>query len=223
MIRINLLQTKKRSRGRAAPVDGAEKRGAIYAVSLLLLVAGLGLVLYFIYDGVVIETAKIKAKTAEVQAEVQKIKELIDEEGLQRREAELERIKAAKEKVESQRRSPVQVMHELANILSTGIDPDFDEEEYRRCKAKDPQCALDPSWDGHSIWLTSVNERQGGLLEIKGQARDAADLSEFVKRMRVSARFHDVTHPKYSKAKTQGRKKDSKLEFTMTARVVYWD
>ncbi len=86
---------------------------------------------------------------------------------------------------------------------------------------------MDQSWDGQALWLASIEERQGGLLEIKGFARDAADLSEFVKRMRVSARFHDVTHPKYStqsaKSGGAGAKKGTNLEFTMTARVVYWD
>ncbi len=223
MIRINLLQTKKRSRSRSAPVDGAEKRGAIYVFSLMALVGAVALILYFALDSLQEDTKRVQQKTNEVREKVEQIKKLIDEETLAARRAELDRIRAAKEKVESQRRSPVQVMHELANILTTGISPDYIEEDYRQCQNRDPECALDPSWDGQAIWLESVSERQGGLLEIHGYARDAADLSEFVKRMRVSARFHDVTHPKFNSQRAGQADKASNLEFTMTARVVYWD
>ena len=126
MIRINLLQTKKRSRGKSsATADGAEKRGAIYAVSLMLLLALVGAVLYFVLDNVVQETKRVQAETAEKTAETEKIRKLIREDELERRRAELARMEAAVKKVDSQRRSPVQVMHELANIMSTGLEPDF--------------------------------------------------------------------------------------------------
>ena len=66
-------------------------------------------------------------------------------------------------------------------------------------------------------------ERAGGALEIKGSARDAADLSEFVKRMRVSARFKDVTHPQYTTQKAKNENTASFITFTLSARVAYWD
>ncbi len=174
MIRINLLQTKKRSRSRSAPVDGAEKRGAIYVFSLMALVGAVALILYFALDSLQEDTKRVQQKTNEVREKVEQIKKLIDEETLAARRAELDRIRAAKEKVESQRRSPVQVMHELANILTTGISPDYIEEDYRQCQNRDPECALDPSWDGQAIWLESVSERQGGLLEIHNQVHGVA-------------------------------------------------
>lgn len=224
MIRINLLQTKKRSRGKSsAPADGAEKRGAIYAVSLMLLLALVGAALYFVLDDVVQETQRVQADTAESVAKTEKIRKLIREDELERRRAELARMEAAVKKVESQRRSPVQVMHELANIMSTGLEPDFIPEELNKCKNIDPECKLDPSWDGNAVWLTQIDERQGGLLEIKGIARDAADLSEFVKRMRISVRFHDVTHPKYTSKSNPQAGENKTLQFAMTARVTYWD
>ena len=199
MIRINLIPTKKKGRSRGATsTDATDKRGVYYLVAWLLTAVVTAGILYWLYDQVVTETAQVNQKAAQVQKEVDKIKKLIDEERLQQRKAELERIKAAQKKVEAQRRTPVYVMYELANILTSGREPDFNTEEYRQCQAKDPNCALDPSFDGQSIWLDSVVERAGGALEIKGSARDAADLSEFVKRMRVSARFTDVTHPQYT-------------------------
>ena len=151
MIRINLLPTKKKGRARSAPTDATDKRGMYYVVAWLLTVVVAGGVLYWLYDQVVTETNQVSAKAQSVQKEVDKIKKLIDEERLQQRKAELERIKAAQQKVEAQRRTPVYVMYELANILTSGREPDFNTEEYRKCQAKDPQCALDPSFDGQSI------------------------------------------------------------------------
>lgn len=224
MIRINLLPSKKKGRARSAgPTDATDKRGIYYLVAWVLTAAMTAGILYWLYDQVVTETNQVNAKAAQVEKEVEKIKKLIDEERLQQRKAELERIKAAQKKVEAQRRTPVYVMYELANILTSGREPDFNTEEYRKCQAKDPQCALDPSFDGQSIWLDSVVERAGGALEIKGSARDAADLSEFVKRMRVSARFQDVTHPQYTTNQNRVETSPSFISFTMSARVAYWD
>lgn len=225
MIRINLLPSKKRGKGRAAPVDGLEKRGGIYVVSMLVLAASVGLVLYFVLDSVQQETLGLQGKTRKVEAEIARIKELIDEDRLREREATLARLQAAQEKVDSQRRTPVQIMHELANILTPGREPDKIQEEYLKCKSKDPNCALDSSWDGHSIWIKTLDERDGGLIEMSGFARDAADLSEFVKRLRVSARFQDVSHPKFNARREAKDKKNEAqaLEFSMTARVTYWD
>jgi len=223
MIRINLLPTKKKGRAKAAPTDATDKRAIYYLVAWLVTAGLTAGVLYWMYDQVVTETNTVNLKAAQVQKDVDKIKKLIDEERLEQRKAELERITAAQKKVEAQRRTPVYVMYELANLLTSGRDPDFNEEEYRKCQAKDPQCALDPSFDGHSIWLDSVVERAGGAMEIKGSARDAADLSEFVKRMRVSARFMDVTHPQYTTTVARGENAATFIAFTMTARVAYWD
>ena len=224
MIRINLLPTKKKGRrSSAGPTDATDKRGIYYLVAWLVTAVLTAGILYWLYDQVVTETNQVNAKAAQVQKEVDKIKKLIDEERLEQRKAELERIKAAQKKVEAQRRTPVYVMYEMANILTSGREPDFNTEEYRKCQAKDPKCALDPSFDGQSIWLTSVVERAGGALEIKGSARDAADLSEFVKRMRVSARFKDVTHPQYTTQQAKNDNTASFITFTLSARVAYWD
>lgn len=222
MIRINLLPSKKKGRAKAAPTDATDKR-AIYYVAVWFLTIGLtAVMLYWVLDQVVIETNQINAKATQIEKDVAKIKKLIDEERLEQRKAELERIKAAQIKVEAQRRTPVYVMYELSNILTSGREPDFNTEDYRKCQFKDPECALDPSFDGHSVWLDSITERAGGAMEMRGSARDAADLSEFVKRMRVSARFTDVTHPEYSTKNTRGEAPSS-ISFSMTARVAYWD
>src|SRR5690606_30963471 len=112
------------------------------------------------------ETVSLQAKTKKVEGEIARIAELIDEDRLREREATLARLQAAQKKVDSQRRTPVQVMHELANIMTPGREPDKIQEEYLQCKSKDPNCALDSSWDGHSIWIKSLNERDGGLIEL---------------------------------------------------------
>ena len=63
-------------------------------------------------------------------------------------------------------------------------------------------------------------------------ARDASDLSEFVKRLRSSARFERISHPEFrvevvrSASSTRGTARDqeeSYYSFELTAQVRYWD
>jgi Tfp pilus assembly protein PilN len=215
MIRINLLQTKRRKSSAVSSGDG-EKRGAIVIFSWLAL-WGLGAAgCYFVLDGIEQETAQVEAETRKVRARIDEIKKKIDEEALIRLENRRKRMEAAIDKVKGQLRTPVYVMHEVANIMTTGRMPDVDEEQYRRCIADDVNCELDMGWDGSAMWISSITERAGNTLEFKGMARDPTDLSEFHKRLRVSSRFDDVSLAKY-------RVGDGGVSFELNARVVRWE
>lgn len=232
MIRINLLPSKRKaSRGKRTVAVGAVAPTAGQYI-LLGMIAGwfaLGGVGYWLIGREEDRATEVRAESKKVNERVKEIRELIDEEKLQALRDRVDQLRTAIEKLKSQQRTPVYVMNELANILTTGKGPDIDEEEQKRREFEDPEAKLNQMWDGNSVWLESISETKGGVLEINGGARDAADLSEFVKRLRASRRFGKVSHPEYSDSK-QGKRKTSKGEtpltfitFKLTVQVRYWD
>lgn len=244
MIRINLSPNLHRR-----PVPGRTKtttvvasvlpstqvsRGSIIAVAMVLGWVALGVVGWLLISNVGQDTERLKADVAKLGTEAKALTDQIHEEELQARSDRYEQLKAAKDRVETKRRTPVYVLHEVSNVMTTGRGPDKDEAEYRRLIDRDPQAKLDEGWDATSVWLASVVESDNGVLEITGGARDPDDLSEFVKRLRASARFERVSHPEFKLVEVTpstgapqplapGKIDRNFYTFELTAQVRYWD
>lgn len=242
MIRINLSPSAKRKvpAGRA-PAGGLTlpstkvSRGSVYAILMLVGWVGVGAIAWMLQTGVQDDTTRLKTKTTALQADAKAINDKIDEEDLQARFNRYEELTAAAEALQKKRRTPVYVYHEITNVLSTGKTPDIDEAEQRKRVALDPQARLDLDWDANSVWLTKLSDEGSNVLEISGGARDPDDLSEFVKRLRSSARFVRVSHPEFELEEVKQASPSSKKElkpgeapynhftFELTAQVRYWD
>ena len=228
MIRINLLPTKKKAARAAAAVaslsgDGGGGAGQYWALGMVLgwlLVGGAGYWLLTMEDDA---AAAMRQQSATKNREAEAIKQDIDEEGLEASKQQLEAQEAIIEKVETKRRTPVYVMYELAMILTDAKDgggPDVDKEKEAQLLKADPLAKPNPLWDPTGLWLTKVEEK-GGVLVIEGGARDATDLSEFVRRLRVSARFDKVSHPDFERS--DGRDDEQHLTWKLDVSVRYWD
>ncbi|TPV93317.1 MAG: hypothetical protein B7733_21165 [Myxococcales bacterium FL481] len=229
MIRINLLPSKKRATSRVrVPVGGGS--GDALLVAIVIAWGALGGLGYWLLSNEQDETVRLRAEAAKVAAKVKEIRERIDEEGLQAKQDKVKQLKTAIEKLQAQKRTPIYVLHEMANILTPGKLPDFDAEVQRRRVVEDPEARLNEDWDGSSVWISKLHERGNGVLQIEGAARDAADLSEFVRRLRASARFGSVTHPEYNRVeKKRGKKQggaappEQHVRFSMSVSVAAWD
>lgn len=246
MIRIN-LEPNDNAKRRAQPTRAVTavqsivpttdvSKGGIIAVAMLLGWVGLGVVGYFVNGSVKQDGAKLKTKAGGIAKQAANINSEIDEEGLQARANRYEELKAAEELLEKKKRTPVYVFFELANILTTDKGPDVDEAEQRQRELLDPQARLDPNWDANSVWLTEIKNTDNSALAIEGGTRDPDDLSEFVKRLRASARFSTISHPEYELEEVdevQVAKRDKPVDpgesttdyyvFQLTAKVRYWD
>lgn len=223
MIRINLAPTKRKraaavassGAGRPQPVAGSTAG----AVSFLLMFVGwVGLAAAGWYLLTIEDDAAmvVRAQAAGVSKEVNEIKAVIDEAGLKAREEEITRQEVAIEKLKAKQRTPVFVMYELAMMLTdaqAGGGVTIDEEKYKKNKADDPQSEINTRWDPSGLWLTSVVETEGRLA-IEGSARDAADLSEFTRRLRASVWFGDITHPNYERVDATRNKADTQRHLT---------
>lgn len=223
MIRINLLPGhKKQSFSKAS---AGESRAAVILAAMAggwLVIGGLG---YYALGQIEDETEALRRESRTHVDRAEEIRKLIDEEALLARQKKVEDVRNAIQLVQKQRRSPVNVMFELAKVLSTGKMPDVNEERQRRLENTDPQSRLSPSWDASSVWLTDVRVLKGNQLSLKGAARDPADLDEFIKRMRSSVRFGNVTHPKFDAANSNraGRSALRRYNFTFDAGIAFWD
>ena len=224
MIRINLLPTAKRSTRRTKR-ETASKGSLVFAAGLFgwAILSGAQ---WYVLDTVQVETEELRLETARNKKRTEEIRKLIDEEGLKARQERVEQMRMAIEVLERQRRGPVYVVHEIANILTTGKLPDIDEEKQRKLEAYDPNARLDLTWDASSVWFTELKESGGNTLHITGGVRDPSDLDEFLKRLRSSARFDQVSHPQFT-AQNSGTTKSKTASrfysFTMTATVTYWN
>jgi len=227
MIRINLLPTKKKA-ARAAAAAAGDRGGAgqWWVVGWLtgwVLVGGAGWWLLGMEEDA---AAQMREQTAAKTRKAEEIKQVIDEEGLEARKAELAQVEAAIDKLETKRRTPVYVMYELAMILTDakeGGGPDVDQEKLRQIVKSDPQAEINMLWDPTGLWLTKVEEK-GGLLVVEGGARDATDLSEFTRRLRASARFDRLSHPNFERVDTKGGKPgEQHLTWKLDVAVKRWD
>jgi Tfp pilus assembly protein PilN len=224
MIRINLVpQKRKRSAGGPAPTRAARAEstggggsGAATAVLMLLgwgALAGAGWYLLSIEDEAGLA---VRANAAGISKEVNAIRAVIDEAGQKARREEIKRQEIAIEKLKSKQRTPAFVMYELAMILTDpaqGGGVTKDEEKYNRNKAADPQSVINERWDPSGLWLTSIKE-EAGRLTIEGAARDAADLSEFTRRLRASVWFGEITHPDYERVNDTRPDQDAQRHLT---------
>jgi Tfp pilus assembly protein PilN len=244
MIRINLSPSIKRKVAQTRAVTAVQmvvpstkvSRGSIYAVAMLLGWVAIGVVAYLLQSGVTEDATRLTAQTATLVKDAKDINDKINEEDLQARFNRYEELTAAVAALETKRRTPVYVYHELTNILTTGKQPTMIELEQLKRVNLDPQARLDLDWDANSVWLKSLVEEENGVLEIAGGTRDPDDLSEFVKRLRASARFSRVSHPEFeleevketssSSAKKElkpGESNHNYYTFELTAQVRYWD
>ncbi|MEM7157720.1 MAG: PilN domain-containing protein [Myxococcota bacterium] len=229
MIRINLLPTKKKAaRGgarRASGGEGSANAGQLWVFGWLigwLLIGGAG---YWLLTMEEDAAAAMREQAAAKNHAAEKIKNDIDEEGLEASKKELEMQQAIRAKVATKRRTPVYVMYELASILTDDKDgggADEDKEKLRQLEKSDPRARPNPLWDPTGLWLTKVEE-EGGSLVIEGGARDATDLSEFTRRLRVSARFGKVSHPNFERVGTRSDEDEQHLTWALNVAVRRWD
>ncbi len=225
MIRVNLIPSKKKKGKRAAPrqptpINTMILLGMLAGWSAL---AGLG---WWVLEQIEQETSQLQSTANRLKKETKAIEKEIDLEKLQASKATLAQQQAAIEKLTQQRRTPAQVMHEMANILTLGKSPDVDNEKQRQRVNEDPRAKLNPAWDGKNVWIKTWKESAEGTLQISGVARDASDISEYFKRVRASARFGNVAHAKFRRdkgTKSKNGAQASSYDFTLSARIQYWD
>jgi len=225
MIRINLAPSKRKAPARTVAGPTTSAVGAQWWLGLMVIGwVGFGAVAWWLLKVEEDTTQQLRQNVSQTNKKIEAIKSEIDEEGLKTREAQVEQMEVAIKKLNAKRRTPVYVMYELAMILTDAKDgggPDVDQEKYRRHLRDDPQNEINERWDPTGLWFNGIDEN-AGMLSISGGARDAADLTEFTRRLRASARFGELSNPVFERV---GGRQDAAriLNWKLSVQVRQWD
>jgi type IV pilus assembly protein PilN len=185
VIRVNLLPQKtKKDRGAAAPSSPKWLLGVV----IVILAEAIALVVF--HQSKLSELEDQKKKNNQIQAEIQKIKELVKNH--KQVKDELAVLRAREEaiaKLQAGRSGPTAVLLELAQMLTPGKGPSIDKDWYQNYVKDNPLGRYNPGWDSRRVWIDSYNEEQR-TVRIEGRARDSADVSEVANRLNASSYFY---------------------------------
>ena len=216
MIRVNLLPQKREAARRTSSSEGSQTwMLAILGVVLLEIVG-----LIFFHKSKQDDLQKIVQNNQKIDTNIQDIKSQIsNHDAIKAQLKELRDREEAIKKLQAARTGPTETLLEVAKMLTTGRGPTTDRDKLEQLRRDNPSSVPNVAWDARRLWITNYleNERK---VKIIGQARDAEDVSEFLRRLTLSDYFYEVKLMPASK----GFDKDTKLEllkFELSARVRY--
>lgn len=213
MIRINLLPRK---RGAAAAQSTS---GKLWGYAYLGAVAVWCLALAFVYFGLVSDLDQAKAQNAEIERQVQLVK---DQSGnLEELQKQLEKSKQLEDVVKGlkdARQGPHRMLLELSAILSPGRGPTIDPVKLDDLRKSNPEAGVSGGWDTRRLWVTGFEENARSCRLI-GEARNNEDIAEFLRRLALSAVFDDVVLVRTGVPRNAGA--NALVAFELTCKVRY--
>lgn len=214
MIRINLLPQKRDAARRSS--EGGQT-WLLVVLGVLLLEA---IVLIFVHKAKQDELKRVVQANQKIDAQINDIKRQISNHSeIKAQLKELRDREEAIKKLQAARTGPTETLLEVAKILTTGRGPTTDRDKLEQLKRDNPGAVPNFTWDSRRLWLQSYTENDRKV-RIIGQARDAEDVSEFLRRLTLSDYFYEVRLLPASKSFD----KDNRLEllkFELSAKVRY--
>ncbi len=221
MIRINLLPQKKQGR-RAGQVTIASEGGEsqLWMAIVLGLVLLEGIVLLFVYQQKQAQFSQVQKRNNEIRANIENVKRDVAQHGtIKTQLKELREREDAIQRLQSARTGPTATMLELSRIMTPGRGPSADRDKIEQLKRDNPGAVPNPNWDPRRLWLATYKE-QDRTVKLTGFARDAEDVSEFLRRLTLSDYFRDVKILPASKSVDAATKLEL-VKFEMSAKVRY--
>lgn len=214
MIRINLLQEKKKAK--RAPKGQNEVALGL----LIVLVCGAG-VYTLLHRPLAAEVAKQQAANAKVQKEVKELQEKTkDYEAVKKQAAAVAEQAEAIKRLNDARAVPAWFLHELGSVLTKGHDPTMTAEMRELIFGKkDPNRTYRTDWDPHRVWITKIEEKHGAFT-LYGGAQADTDVTQLALRLQASEYFREVT-PETGNSAEDKQTKVQYYQFKVTGKVVY--
>ncbi|MDP3274767.1 MAG: PilN domain-containing protein [Deltaproteobacteria bacterium] len=216
MLKINLLPGAPQRGG--GQQSGGDIRIFGAAVAILLVLMGTGILLF--HGTLSSELGKLNDANAQRESAVRAIRSRVSDHP--RVQQELGDIRARREaisRLEQNRTGPTAMLVEVSQLLSPGGRPTNDPAELERIQRDDPTRMFNPTWDPHTLWLTSFSETERNVV-VEGYGRSANDVAEFMRRMMLSQYFEGV-----ALERSEGAQEEvthlSVQRFKITARVRY--
>jgi len=182
MIRINLLPRK--------PIKRKGKGGLDVLVLACVLLVEAGII-YFLYSSLNGKIDDQKRVNSIKQAKIDSMKaDIKDHEQIKAELTEIEAREKIIQELVAGRTGPVQMLVELASILSPAVGPSILKERYQELLKRDPSAGFNPEWDTRRLWILSFKEKDRQV-EMDGQAMSNEDVGEFLRRLKLSDYFID--------------------------------
>lgn len=220
MLKINLLPQEK---GRRTSSAGSMASMLLVAVvgSLVLLLGGL----FLFHASQQSELDELVAGNSRMQAEIDSIKSRVsDHQRILDELAEIRRREEAIQQLQAARTGPTTMLVEVSRILSPGGAPTADPTVVDYLRQHDRTRLWSPTWDTHRVWLTAFEE-ENRAVKISGEARDADDVGELMRRLLLSLYFQDVRLDRTEEVRMAGTRPGASgvavHRFMITARARY--
>ena len=221
MLKINLLPQEK---GRRTSSAGSMASMLLVAVvgSLVLLLGGL----FLFHASQQSELEELQAGNSRMQAEIDSIKSRVsDHQRILDELAEIRRREEAIQHLQAARTGPTAMLVEISRILSPGGAPTADPTLVDYMRQHDRGSLWSPTWDTQRVWLTKFEE-ENRTVKFTGEARDADDVGEFMRRLQLSLYFQEVRLERTEESRVSGGRGGSTAmvtihRFTITARARY--
>jgi type IV pilus assembly protein PilN len=215
MIRINLLPQAKRATASAA--TGTQVWGYLYLASAVVWCIALS----FVYFSLVSDRDQALAQNAEVERQVQRVKQQggnLDE--LQKQLEKSREVERVVNELLAARQGPTRMLLELAAILSQGRGPTVDPVKLEELRRANPEAGFSPGWDTRRLWIKSFKEDQLACT-IQGQARNNEDIAEFLRRLSLSTAFDEVALVRTDQPQADASGSAASVNFELKCKVRY--
>jgi type IV pilus assembly protein PilN len=215
MIRINLLPQAKRATVSAA--TGTQIWGYLYLASAVVWCIALA----FVYFSLVSDKDQALAQNAEVERQVQRVKEQGGNlEELQKQLEKSRQIEKVVTDLLAARQGPTRMLLEISSILSQGRGPSVDPAKLEELRRSNPEAGFSPGWDVRRLWIKSFKEDQLACT-IQGEARNNEDIAEFLRRLSLSTSFDEVTLVRTDQPTQVSATSQSSVNFELKCKVRY--
>ena len=215
MIRINLLPQKRDAARRST--EGSQS-WLLVIMGVLLLEA---IVIIFVHKAKQDELKQVVQQNQKINAQINDIKrQIANHNEIKAQLKELKDREEAIKKLQAARTGPTETLLELAKLLTTGRGPTTDRDKLEQLKRDNPGAVPNTAWDSRRLWLQSYAENDRKV-RILGQARDAEDVSEFLRRLTLSDYFYEVRLLPAVKLVEKDNRNLELLKFELSAKVRY--
>lgn len=187
MIRINLLPSKKRSRGRSVSVEGDK----VVGIGFGILMAAAALVFVLVHTPMQDDIEAQQSANAKLRAENKKIEdETKDFDALKAAFLAAQQQALAIDALNAARSTPSNFLFELANILKPGGKPSMTAAMKQQLEDNE-NLRWQEGWDPKHVWINSITEKAGSFT-LLGSAQSDGDVTQLAHRLAASMYFDDV-------------------------------
>jgi Tfp pilus assembly protein PilN len=213
MIRINLLQEKKRK------AKGTAKGERTLLTGVGIVAAAAAAVYFLVHLPITDEIEEVREENRQRQERIKKLQD--DTKEFDVVQAQLNAARAQEEaigRLNSARAVPSWMLWEISNILTRDNKPTMSPEMAESVK-NDPNRQFTPGWDPKRLWINAIDEKNG-TVTIVGGAQSTTDVTQFALRMQASVYFTNVM-PVSVAAATDNASKLGYYNFILTGRALY--